>query len=625
MRYIRTTLLAGFVTLCILTNDSLANDIETLYIIGLPASEVTTNLPPEAIVISREQLVRFGSASLATILEQVPGISINQNGGRGSFNGLFLRGADPNFTQVRIDGVPINNATNTRGGAFDISSINAQIIERIEIISDASSALYGSQALAGVINIVTRLSGFEAAVEIDSHGGEVTSAFLAGDNLAFSVIRERPESAFEGSLYESDELGMKANWQWLDAHRLQVVGRHQRYNSQAFPDDSGGSIFATSDELESRTGKINHLAAHYAFQTSSGDLFEINSSFFNQTEDRSSPTIAPGLRDPFGLPEIIEQTDYARTSIEARYSKELTESVRWRTALAWEQEQGQQSGQLDFSFFQVPTDFDLKRKAISFTQSLELSLSPQFKTVLSAGLVDTESDTVTSPRLSLSYAFDNNTQLIYTTLGEGFKQASIYALADPLIGSTDLLDETASSMQIGHRVNKGNWTAKHNAYFYEYENLIDFDAGPPPSLINRDKVRINGVESTISYKRQQWSIDVFQSYNSHNIVGSTQRLRQRPRYRAGVQANYELNDRLSIWAKNLYIDKRLDSSIPTADLILPSYSVSDLGLRWQFSQNWQMNAQWKNIFSKRYSHSIGNPINGDTLLLQLTYRGEKLF
>lgn len=600
-----------------------SDNSETLYVVGLPSIEsFSSNLPPEAIVIEREQLSQFGAASLADVLEHIPEISINQNGGRGSFNSLFLRGADPNFTQVRIDGIAINNATNTRGGAFDIGSINTQIIERIEIISDASSAIYGSQALAGVINIVTRSSGTEASVELDSEGGEVASIFIANDNSAFSVVSERPGSVIEGSRYQSDEIGFKTHWAWSDVHQLQLVARYQDYTSQAFADDSGGSLFAVSSDLENRQGTVAHLAAHYEFLTDSGDLFEFNSGFFNQKENRISPAIAPGLRDPFGLPEIIEQTDYERVSIDARYTKTLNSNIRWRSGVSWEQERGQQSGQLDFSFFQIPTDFDLTRTSVSATQSLEFNLSKQIKAIISARADDTESGSSISPRLSISYAFDDNAQLLYANLGEGFKQASIYALVDPLVGNPELLDETARSIQIGHRYQRGNWYAKHSLYYYDYQNLIDFEPGPPPSLVNRDSVRINGVESSIGYKQTSWSVDTFQSYNSNTIDGTSQVLRQRPSYRAGVQGSINVNENLSLWLKSLYVDERLDSSIPTGDLTLSSYHVSDLGFSWKISKQLKMNAQWKNVFSKRYSTSIGNIVDGDTVLLQLTYRGD---
>lgn len=137
---------------------------------------------------------------------------------------------------------------------------------------------------------------------------------------------------------------------------------------------------------------------------------------------------------------------------------------------------------------------------------------------------------------------------------------------------------------------------------------------------------MRGIESTVGYRpSERWSLDLFQSYNSTRIAGSNERLRQRPRYRAGLQLNYAHNDQLKLWAKNLYISSQLDSSIPTANVTLDSYAVADIGVQWQLSQRWLLNAQWKNLFSERYSNTIGNPVTDDTLLLQISYRGPKLF
>lgn len=621
-----TLSLSLVLSLWLSTSVGLADELETLYIIGLPATEANPDLPPDAIVIHREQLAQYGSSSLGSVLQQIPGISINQNGGRGSFNGLFLRGADPNFTQVRIDGVPINNATNTRGGAFDISSINTQIIERIEIISDASSAVYGSQALAGIINIVTRSSSLESAIEFDSHGGEVASAFIAGDNVALSLVRERPGSAVVGSRYASDELGIKANWRWSNQHRLQIVGRVQDYTAEAFPDDSGGSLFATSGKLERRDGDINHLATHYAFQTNNGAILEVNASYFKQIEVRNTPEIEAGLRDSFGLPAIAGNSNYQRKSVEARYTQNLNDSLIWRSGLAWEQETGKQSGQLDFGFFQLPTDFNLQRTSSSLTQSIEFQPNNATKIMITGRFDDNNSGTQFTPRLSASYTFDDKRQIVFTTLGQGFKQASIYALSDPLVGNQLLQNESADSLQVGHRFTGINWQATHTAYHYEFKNLIDFEPGPPPMLVNRDSVKVSGIESTIAYKSSdKWSVDLFQTYNSARVAGSQERLRQRPRYRAGIQLNVTLNDKFDVWTKHLYVSDRLDSSIPTSDVVLDGYSVIDAGLRWHLSSQWQLNAQWKNVFSKSYSNTVGNRVEHDTLLLQLSFRGPKLF
>src|SRR5690606_20935123 len=122
-------------------------------------------------------LQSHAGASLLDVLANNSRVHVDLNAGSGSINSLYLRGADPNFTQVQIDGVAVNDPTNSRGGAYDLSALPLAAIERIEILPGAASSLYGSQALAGVINIVTRegIDTPEASLALSSYGGGRTS------------------------------------------------------------------------------------------------------------------------------------------------------------------------------------------------------------------------------------------------------------------------------------------------------------------------------------------------------------------------------------------------------------------------------------------------------------------
>jgi vitamin B12 transporter len=107
-------------------------------------------------VISREQIAAQQATSVTELLRQVPGVHINQSGARGGVSSVYVRGSDPNFTVVLIDGIKVNDPTNSRGGSFDFSTLSTDNIARIEIVRGPLSAVYGSDALGGVINIITR-------------------------------------------------------------------------------------------------------------------------------------------------------------------------------------------------------------------------------------------------------------------------------------------------------------------------------------------------------------------------------------------------------------------------------------------------------------------------------------
>ena len=116
-------------------------------------SELARDRVPESVsVLTGEQLRTQGITTVAEALRQVPGVALAQSASYGSATSLFIRGGESKFTKVLLDGVPVNDA----GGAFDFSSLTTDNVERIEIVRGPSSVLYGSDAVAGVVQIFTR-------------------------------------------------------------------------------------------------------------------------------------------------------------------------------------------------------------------------------------------------------------------------------------------------------------------------------------------------------------------------------------------------------------------------------------------------------------------------------------
>ena len=135
-------------------------------------------------VLAAEALARQQRNTVSDALRSVPGLSVTRNGGAGQTTSVFIRGADSEQTVVLIDGVKLNDPASP-GGAFDFSNLLTSNIERIEVVRGSQSVLWGSQAIGGVVNIITRQANDEPlAISGDAEYGANKSSRLVGNAVA---------------------------------------------------------------------------------------------------------------------------------------------------------------------------------------------------------------------------------------------------------------------------------------------------------------------------------------------------------------------------------------------------------------------------------------------------------
>ena len=107
-------------------------------------------------VIDEETIEDANVRTVAELLEYVVGARVLSSGSRGGPATIQLRGGDPNFVLVLLDGVPLNDPTDVEGGAVNLSSIPTSSVKQIEVVRGPLSYFYGSTALSGIVNITTR-------------------------------------------------------------------------------------------------------------------------------------------------------------------------------------------------------------------------------------------------------------------------------------------------------------------------------------------------------------------------------------------------------------------------------------------------------------------------------------
>ncbi len=193
---IRAAFAAALAVAC---HSALADSAEQLSPITVTATRTPVAEPDawaSTTVLSREDIERAQATDLAELLRGITGIDIARNGGPGQVTSVFLRGGESNHTLVLIDGVRINPAT--AGGAA-VQNLSPELIERIEIVKGPRATLYGSDAIAGVINIITRTpqrSGFGASLRAGAFETREASgdAALAGESFGIKLQAQNTHS-----------------------------------------------------------------------------------------------------------------------------------------------------------------------------------------------------------------------------------------------------------------------------------------------------------------------------------------------------------------------------------------------------------------------------------------------
>ena len=137
---------------------ALAADPQALEQVVVTATRVPTpvsELASSITVVTADEIDARQLRTFANVLKDIPGLNVVQTGGPGGATSVFMRGTNSNHTKVLVDGIDISDPSNSTG-AFDFGQLLTQDIERVEVLRGPQSGLYGSDAIGGVINVITK-------------------------------------------------------------------------------------------------------------------------------------------------------------------------------------------------------------------------------------------------------------------------------------------------------------------------------------------------------------------------------------------------------------------------------------------------------------------------------------
>jgi vitamin B12 transporter len=562
---------------------------ETVVVTATLSPEDERNLGSATTVITRRQIEEHGATSVLEVLRSVPGLDVVRQGSDGSLTSLFIRGTNSTHALVLVDGARVNSPYFP---GYDFSQLSTENVERIEIVRGPFSALYGSDAIGGVIQVFTRPGAARpagrATIEAGDAGQRLGSVFLSAGTGPFSAAASYRDVRVEGDRRNSD-------WH----------GRN-------------GSL-----RLESRFADTVHVALEGA--VSDGDLglpgavgAETPHDRYGFREERISLPISvrAGARNEANF--LAAYVVSKPTSVSVAFGSESRTDARTlqlRGSDRWGVGPHEMTGVVSFERWDVEdggtfgTNLDDSSSLWGAAFQDEISLGAGWN--VTAGVrYDRHSDFggAWSPRANVAWLSGNGLWKLRASGGGAFRAPTVGELFYPFFGNPGLEPERSTSWELGAERYVGRTGRVEVSIFWnELTNLIVIDFARSRNE-NVGKARTRGFE--VSWRQQitdRFDVDAGYTWVEAKDRVADSELLRRPRHRAFVSATVRPVSRLSVSPRLVFVGRRRDvDGVTFGPTELPSHVRLDVFARYDMAR-FAPYARLENATDRRYEEVDGYP------------------
>lgn len=543
------------------------------------------------IVITGDELRRTATIDVAEALRLRAGIEIGRNGGPGQAASLFIRGTNSNHALVLVDGVRVNPGTL---GAAALHNIRPHDIERIEVVKGPRSSLYGTEAIGGVVNIITRRA--TAPLHADAHVGGGSHA-----------TREAGVGA--GGRRDRWSGGVRVDHLTTDGFPPQRVAAIERGHDNTTVSAHGGY-----DDAD-RSLVVSHRDARGTTEYLDFFLDPVSQEFVNSvsvvTGSRAIGPARTTLRLARATDEI-HQRESADHAITRRSSADLQiDRVagvhQWTGGLFWA---GEETRAEVFG-----AGFD--ERPITRAAFAQYQLHGRHWQAL---LAARESDHDAFGRQATWNAEVGRTVgeawRLTASAGTGFRAPNSTERFG-FGGDPDLSPERSRSVELGVR---GALDERSRVEWHVYENrisdLVTYDLGAG-SLANIDSARIRGTELVWSRSGERWGFR--QGFVLQQPVNLTtdEPLPRRARRSAQTSISFAMTDAVALGVDALLTGPRKDSGF--SDDMIAGYALVNLTAQWAFAPRWSLDARVENVLDADYETALGFAQAGRSVFMRLRW------
>lgn len=560
-------------------------------------------------IIDRQQIENAQAENLTEILERVPGLTVFQSGGIGGSTSVSIRGAESDQTLVMIDGIRVNDPAST-GSEFDFSVFSLANVERIEIIRGPQSGVYGSDAIGGVINIITRKAEGERETVAEIEGGSYKTfaqraySSAAHDDVSISIAA----SNFRTSGFSRYSSGTED-----DATRKQSI--HARLDYDPTPDFGftvSGGRYKVDAELDSSRGEttdnvdrlLTLASATARLDLLNGDFSNKLTTFITRSDRDFFDDNGAGSTPPVGRTSVFEGTSKGfeyQGDLRVRDTDRLVFGTRFdhQTGMSFEEDtvitphyDVSETWRSAFALYSFnPTD------TLNFTGAIRLD---EFDEVA----------TETTYRLTAAYRIPSSGTKLRASYGTGAKAPTIqqrFENSTFAVGNPDLDVETSKGFDVGidQVFLEGALTFSGTYFSNKINDLIEFTdddglfVGDPGTFVNINKAEIDGAELSASWLAADW-LTLKGAYTWLDAIDADtgNKLRRRPEHAFNVSATLYPTANYSLTMTAIYVGERFNDD--ENEDPLDSYIRVDLDGRYDLTESAELYFRAENLFDADY-------------------------
>ncbi len=560
-----------------------------------PASEAGRSVT----LITQEEIARSQTVVLADLLANGPGVVVTRNGGIGTLTTVRIRGAEGEQTLVLIDGVRVNDPSSP-GGGFDFANLLAGAVSRVEVLRGPNSVVWGSQAIGGVVNVVTEGGGPGLAARGNAEYGFADTLFA---NAALSAGNDKVSGGVTAGYYRTDGISALASGTEPDGYRQ--YGASAKLKVAFAPGlalDLRGYYADSRTEIDGYMSVFPYSAIDTAEYSTARELYGyaglVADLFGDRLHNRVAVTLADIDRDNYDPAFGTAPSFFGRGNSERyEYRGDFAISPAVRAVFGAEHE--------DSRF----TDGSTTAATGTTSGYGELILSPVEMLSLTGGVRYDDHDDFgehTSFGLSAALRPAGGTAL-RASYGDGFKAPTLYQLYS-FYGTPTLRPESAESYELGIEQQLAGVLTLGAAWFRrDTVNQIDFDLGTF-TYANIARARASGVELEARVRlfeglrlRGAYTHVVSENRSPGANLGND--LARRPRDTASLSADYEFGFGLNLGGTLRVAGGSFDD--PGNFTRLDGYAL--LGLRAEMPVNDRLSvyARVDNVWDEQYETVAG--------------------